>query len=551
MRAKTYLLVVLLYAALGSYAQTVAGVSDIGTGYYNGHIFATFNNITGTPPVLTGSLGSNPFTINFSGNTHPLLFLSGNYGPNRPSNSGDFSVPTVELDYSQVPATSTITFTNTLQPLDQMTVIDIDNEESVVFEFLNAAGNPVPVAGNVRALSISSMSPSSSLNFPDATSIAVNTDPGKSNDNLADQGFAFVMLTNVVKTIRFTQTAPSVSGSWNFTFSKGTPDFGDAPVSYGNAMHLPLAAMLKMGANGPDAEATSSANATASGDDVVSGSTVIDDEDGVTSIPAIINTGLKGQVIPTYTITTTVTNNTGMSANVVAWIDWNGNGTFEASEAATVSSVPTGSNNVSRTFTWSNQILTGATGATRTYLRIRTTTNALTSGMPTGFATDGEVEDYAIPFTIALPVQFGDLSAVSKNHSLSVNWSTLTESNTDHFEIEGSKDGVHFKKIATVGSKAAGGNASGKLTYAYETDFDTATAVLFGFPALLALSLISMRRRYKIFVTSLLIGCITIVHGCSDKEIADIDNSDLFIRIVQVDKDGGRTTSNVVKVVKE
>ena len=105
--------------------------------------------------------------------------------------------------------------------------------------------------------------------------------------------------------------------------------------------------------------------------------------------------------VTNYTVTIATANSTGTTANLCGWIDWNGNGTFDASEAVctTVASGIT-----SATLTWPSATLGGSLGTTGVYARFRITTDALTGSNPTGIASNGEVEDYFIPFLTPLPV---------------------------------------------------------------------------------------------------------------------------------------------------
>ncbi|MBW6410128.1 DUF7507 domain-containing protein [Clostridium weizhouense] len=104
-----------------------------------------------------------------------------------------------------------------------------------------------------------------------------------------------------------------------------------------------------------------------------------------------------------YSLTVTVTNpiNTGASANLYAWIDFNQDGIFEGNEAASVQVIPTSAS--------TQQVVLNFTvpaGITpdHTFVRLRLTTDNLVNGNaadPTlldtrsiGPANDGEVEDY-------------------------------------------------------------------------------------------------------------------------------------------------------------
>lgn len=67
------------------------------------------------------------------------------------------------------------------------------------------------------------------------------------------------------------------------------------------------------------------------------------------------------------------------------------------------------------------------------------------------------------PFS-PLPVSLGDLKLTVQPASVLLNWNTLSESNSDQFEIMRSTDGVYFTKIGSVG---AAGESSTEKRYAY------------------------------------------------------------------------------------
>ena len=109
-----------------------------------------------------------------------------------------------------------------------------------------------------------------------------------------------------------------------------------------------------------------------------------DDEDGVN--PADL-TFTPGQ---TKTITVQVHNTTGGDAHLYGWIDFDGNGTFDAGERADVV-VPNGA-------TSANLDFTAGTYTGTTYARFRLSTDGAAAN-PTGAAGDGEVEDYRVTVT--------------------------------------------------------------------------------------------------------------------------------------------------------
>lgn len=64
----------------------------------------------------------------------------------------------------------------------------------------------------------------------------------------------------------------------------------------------------------------------------------------------------------------------------------------------------------------------------------------------------------------ALPLKMGDFTANKTSAGVQLNWETITEQNTSHFEIERSADGIHFTSIGTVN---AAGNSTDKKYYSF------------------------------------------------------------------------------------
>lgn len=223
-----------------------------------------------------------------------------------------------------------------------------------------------------------------------------------------------------------------------------SPDFGDLPDSYktllasGGPSHG-VVGTLGLGANNnakPDGTPSAAAN-------------LDPDDDGISLVPPVPNTGSLSQVIPAYTLASTFFNNTGLAANYVAWIDWNNNGTFEASEAQTATT-DAGATTGNVTFTWTNVPLSGTTGLANTYARIRTTTEAIAIGDAGGAFRDGEVEDYLIPFAVALPLRLSSFSGKIENQRTVLSWQMENESNPSRFEIQSSDNGTDFSTIGFV-----------------------------------------------------------------------------------------------------
>ena len=180
-----------------------------------------------------------------------------------------------------------------------------------------------------------------------------------------------------------------------------TFDAGDAPLSYNNgfdANHyylcmdsLYLGDIPPRANNGlPIPNVTAGAdNNYAIGGDMQQGL----EEDGVAFIP-VYNGGT------TYSLDAKVLNMMGSTANLYAWIDWNGNGLFEASEAAT-ETFASMAGKQTKTLHWTgineNQVRCG-----RNYIRLRLTVDALSDNPATTnvdersyiTAYNGEIEDY-------------------------------------------------------------------------------------------------------------------------------------------------------------
>ncbi len=182
-----------------------------------------------------------------------------------------------------------------------------------------------------------------------------------------------------------------------------TFDGGDAPATFGTtlATNGPRhsisdydatnhSSSLMIGAQ-VDTELDGVPSAVADGDDTAG----TDDEDGLTKL-----TIAPGATAATANLS--VVNSTGSAATLYGWIDTNGNGTFQASEATTAN-VPAGA--PSATLSWTG--LPAAGSATKPVLRLRLTSATLVDNATTGAldersqggAPDGEVEDHPVQVT--------------------------------------------------------------------------------------------------------------------------------------------------------
>ncbi|MEO8670045.1 MAG: GEVED domain-containing protein [Tahibacter sp.] len=211
----------------------------------------------------------------------------------------------------------------------------------------------------------------------------------------------------------------------DYTVAIAQLDLGDLPdtgagTGVGNYSTLladngpshPIIAGLRLGAN-EDGEANGQPNVAATGDDL---SGVPDDEDGVTVADLNLTAGANASV------RVNATNTAGAVAQLCGFVDFNGDGDFaDAGETAPALAVPNGSNNVQFTLAFGTVPL-GAASSTYARFRLSTDVGACT---PTGAASNGEVEDYAV--TVG-QLDLGDLPDTGAGSGIG-NYSTLSSDN--------------------------------------------------------------------------------------------------------------------------
>ncbi|MCJ7873961.1 GEVED domain-containing protein [Phaeobacter sp. J2-8] len=176
-------------------------------------------------------------------------------------------------------------------------------------------------------------------------------------------------------------------------------DFGDAPVTYLPASHgVALGTSLYLGAIPPDIEAISQSDATATADDLLG----TDDED------AVIFPVLTQGVISTVDVPVVG------AGYLQAWLDFNGDGLFEDTLDERIASDfqddGTGADNVAGDGVIQIDVAVPSDATTSTtYARFRY--SSLIGTPVTGFAIDGEVEDYSLIIAAADLVDRGDAPA--------------------------------------------------------------------------------------------------------------------------------------------
>jgi surface protein len=168
-----------------------------------------------------------------------------------------------------------------------------------------------------------------------------------------------------------------------------------------------------------------------------------------------------------------------------------------------------------------------------------------------GWTISGDTYDPGC--NVVLPVLFGDITAVTKNNNLQVDWTTLSEHNNDHFEIEASADGAEFIAIGELKTQAKDGNAEGVLSYSFTKEASAATGLLgFTIATLVVSGFVAAGKRRKIG-TWLMAGMVLLLAVACNKDnepVKSEGNNELYVRIKQVDKDGVFKYSKVVKAVQ-
>lgn len=251
-------------------------------------------------------------------------------------------------------------------------------------------------------------------------------------------------------------TTSSCSSSWSGNAGDGSDpfrpkcDFGDAPASYDPDPLAPAAnqqacnnASLRIG-TAWDREWNKTSSADASAD--------ASDEDGISTVTVMNSDGVPY----THVQSVTVLNNTGADVTLGAWLDYDADGIFEASEGVIVT-VPTNAATQQINLNWSN--ITVPEGTPNSFLRVRITSGTLTVNNATGWYADGETEDY--PVISSGPILAGhylDLQVsitVSKKAQLVL--TCFPESSTTGFEVQRSTNRLDWERTAWIPAEPGAG----------------------------------------------------------------------------------------------
>jgi len=172
---------------------------------------------------------------------------------------------------------------------------------------------------------------------------------------------------------------------------------------------------------------------------------------------------------------------------------------------------------------------------------------------------DESSNPYPLPvnctYLSTLPVGLGAVVASSKANVVRVKWTTISEQNNDHFEVQASTDGKTFVTLGTVNSKAVNGNSNQVLSYDFSADLAQHKALtgmallsIFGIPML-----IIRRKQIKMGVLTMFacLGLLLVSCSKNNEELNMADKKDVFIRVMSLDKDGGQHLSSVVLAVPD
>jgi hypothetical protein len=225
-------------------------------------------------------------------------------------------------------------------------------------------------------------------------------------------------------------------------------DFGDAPATYDPVALSPavheIDPKLHLGAS-EDIEWTSKGQTALANSDNF--------DDGLPYVTTF------SPYSAAYLIQVTVFNNTGSPATLGGWLDYNGNGVFDAGEGKTVS-VPSSAANQLVYLYWP-LISSSLTNGTYTYLRLRVTSaaNGMTTANPTGYFVNGETEDYRVPVNnYVLATQLLSFNAMKNGNMVNVEWKTSGEQPGTKYDVERSLNMIDWSSLNVTTGSGTGGS---------------------------------------------------------------------------------------------
>ena len=224
-------------------------------------------------------------------------------------------------------------------------------------------------------------------------------------------------------------------------------DFGDAPASYDPNPISPAvherSELIRLGATWDKEWLKRGLTGT---EDV---------DDGLSFVP-LMPSGSNAS----YLAQVSVFNNNGANATLCAWLDYNGNGVFDASEGITPITVPNNASPQTFNLFWPSYSTPLVNGQS-TYLRIRITSASagMTTSHATGYFTNGEVEDYKVMvdnFPLSITNFSFDAMLVNNKYG-KLSWSVNESNNFGGYEIEKSNDSRNWETAGPVFSNGQSG----------------------------------------------------------------------------------------------
>lgn len=171
----------------------------------------------------------------------------------------------------------------------------------------------------------------------------------------------------------------------------------------------------------------------------------------------------------------------------------------------------------------------------------------------TGSGTAANSSNPAPGCTVVLPVIFDRVTASVSGKQLQVSWTTLSETHNAYFQVQVSADGLDFTDIGSVDSKAADGSSSAGIQYHFSKALGS--VAVFGLSLLGLFSGLWYRglKRSKAILGVLSLSCLVVIGARCSAKPDGIDRypDKLYVRVAQVDKDGGKTYSGIVLAHKE
>lgn len=236
--------------------------------------------------------------------------------------------------------------------------------------------------------------------------------------------------TAITSTPMYTPAIPSL-GDAAEAF-RPTVDYGDAPSSYDPggsdpAVHETVNTTLRLGNNSDRELNTRGQTALANSDNF---------DDGVPSVQ------IFNPTFGNYLAEVRFFNNTGSTATICGWLDYDGNGIFDPSEGVSVTNLPS-SASIQNVYLYWPSISSSLPFGSNTFMRIRITTSAsgMTTANPTGYYDNGEVEDYRVVVNLfPLETRLLNFTADKKQDKVVLTWQTASEEAGTSYSLERSAD---------------------------------------------------------------------------------------------------------------